>query len=77
MEIDQNLSDKILAQIKDAYPDTIHSNLDILPSLKTPEEREEIRKHLLILRDKGKITFVEGEGAKNVKPLLFNIRLKS
>jgi len=61
--------------LKETYPDSLNSTNDVLPDLKTPEEREKIRKHLLMLGDQGKITFREGTGSRDSKPLLFEIRL--
>lgn len=75
MDIDQELLNKILKQIEDTYPDSINSNNDILPEMKSPEEREKIRKHLLILKDRGKVIFRESGGSKDSPPMHFGIRL--
>lgn len=74
MDIDQVLMDKILKQLKDVYPDSLNSTNDVLPDLKTPEEREKIRKHMLILYDQGQASLREGEGARGIKPIQYEIR---
>ncbi len=74
MKIDNDLMNKIIKQLENEYPDSIHSTPDILPEMKTDEEREQIRKHLLYLRDQNRISLREGLSGRKVKALLFDIK---
>ena len=74
MDINQELADEIIKQLKDVYPDTIPDTTQILPEEKDAEKRKEIKKTILILRNQGKIALKEGSGGKGIYALLFDIR---
>jgi len=73
MERDLNLIARIMKQLEEISPDSARWIGDILPDHK---DREEVWNHLIYMRDIDTITLREGKGARGVKPLLFDIRLK-